>query len=102
MMRKILLAAAIAAFTAPAFAADMPVKAPPISFQYPTGNGWYAMVGTEGGGGSVSVAAPGVNANSLVSNSIGISAGIGYTWQVPNTVMFAALEASVGYTNFNG
>jgi len=103
MMRKIILAAALVALAVPAFAADMPVKAPPVPFQYPQANGWYGMVGTEGGGGTVSVNAPGVNTNSLVSNSINVNAGVGYTWQVAqNSSLWAALEGDIGYTNFNG
>jgi hypothetical protein len=102
-MRKYLVCAALAAVIAsPAIAADMPVKAPLQSFSYPAASGWYGFVGTEGGGGSANVSAPGVNANSLVTNSIDINAGIGYVWGVAGTKMFHGPEVSVGYTDFNG
>lgn len=101
-MKYLAFIAALFASTA-AFAADIPTKAPPVQpFQYPQASGWYAMVGTEGGGGSVSISAPGVNTNSLVSNSIGINIGVGYTQAIANSSMFWALEGSAGYTNFNG
>ena len=102
-MKKFLLSTIFAVASAGVIhAADMPVKAPVLSFQYPTGNGWYGFVGTEGGGGNANVSAPGVNANSLVTNQIDVNIGGGYAWNIRNTSMFTALEASAGYTDFNG
>jgi hypothetical protein len=101
MNRIVFAAAAILAATA-AQAADMALKAPPQPYAYPAGNGWYGIVGTEGGGGNASVNAPGVNQASLVTNSIDVHAGVGFAWNVPNSPMFSALEGTVGYTDFNG
>lgn len=101
-MKKLLLASTMLAWSGMAMAADLAVKAPLQPFQYPQASGWYGMVGTEGGGGSVSVSAPGVNTNSLVSNSINVNIGAGYTQQIAGSSMFWALEGSVGYTDFNG
>lgn len=88
----------------PAFAADAPVlKAPPkISFAYPATSGIYFGVGTMGGGGVVSASVPGVNANSLISNEIGVAGIIGYVWNQPGSQYFAAVEGWFGVTNFNG
>jgi hypothetical protein len=85
-----------------AHAADIIGKVPPVPFSYPAANGWYGIVSTEGGGGSASVSAPGVNQNSLITNSASIYAGLGYAWQVGNSPVFVADECKVGYTNFNG
>ncbi len=94
-----------ALFSTSTFAADLITKAPPvpaIPFIYPSADGWYGLVGTEGGGGSVSVSAPGVNSNSLVSNTIAVYIGAGYAWNVANSPMFSALEGKIGIVNFNG
>jgi outer membrane immunogenic protein len=48
MMKKLLLAAAIMAFTGSAYAADMPLKAPPMVAPVPSWAGWY--IGINGGG----------------------------------------------------
>lgn len=87
-----------------AFAADMPVKAKPslLSTAYPSTSGFYFGVGTLGGGGTVSANVPGVNANSLVSNQIGVAGIVGYVWNVPNSAYFAAAEGWFGWQNFNG
>jgi hypothetical protein len=104
--RLIIATVAAIALAAPAFAADTnpPTKAPPqpVPFVYPSGDGWYGIVGSEGGGGTASVSAPGVNANSLVTNSASIYLGLGYQWSIPKSPAFSAVEAKVGYTNLNG
>jgi hypothetical protein len=93
MRKTFLIAAALVALSVPAMAADMPVKAPPVPFAYPAGNGWYGIVGTEGGGGT----------NSLVTNTASVYLGLGYAWRpVANSPMFSALEGKIGYTNLNG
>lgn len=77
-------------------------KAPP-SFVFPySKSGWYAGIGTLGGGGSVSVSGTGVNQNSLNTNQIGIYGTIGHIWNIGNSPMFAAIDQSVGYVNVNG
>jgi hypothetical protein len=104
-MKKLLITAAAILLSTSAFAADIATKAPPapaIPFAYPSADGWYGLIGTEGGGGTVSVSAPGVNTNSLVSNSISIYVGGGYAWNIANSPAFSALEGKIGYTNFNG
>ena len=100
-MKKLLVFLAAFLISTSAFAADIVTKAPP-SFNYPTGNGWYAGVGTLGGGGSASVSAPGVNTNSLTTTTISVYGIVGYTWQIPNSPMFAAIEQMIGVQNFNG
>lgn len=87
-----------------AFAADMvPLKAPPkLSLAYPATNGFYFGIGTMGGGGTVSATVPGVNANSLISNEIGVAGILGYVWNMPNSQYFAGVEGWFGWTNFNG
>lgn len=105
MRKTFLIAAALVALSVPAMAADQspPLKAPPAPFAYPAGNGWYGIVGTEGGGGTASVNAPGVNANSLVTNTASVYLGLGFAWRpVANSPMFSALEGKIGYTNLNG
>lgn len=104
-MRKFTLAAAMLLAASTAFAADMPVKAPRASLlgaAYPLSSGLYFGIGTLGGGGTVSAAVPGVNANSLISNEIGVAGIVGYVWNVPNSQYFAAAEGWFGWTNFNG
>jgi hypothetical protein len=98
-----MLAAALGVLSiSAALAADIPTKAPKISFAYPTVNGFYFGIGTMGGGGTVSASVPGVNANSLVSNEVSVSGILGYAWNVPNSQLFAAAEGWFGWTNFNG
>jgi len=55
-----------------------------------------------GGGGTVSASVPGVNANSLISNEIGVAGILGYVWNMPNSQYFAGVEGWFGWTNFNG
>lgn len=102
-MKKLCIAALLAVIVQPAAAADVATKAPSTPFQYPAADGFYFGVGTIGGGGSVNgVSAPGVNANSLTTNQIGVAGIAGYAWNVPNSSMFTAVEGWFGYNNFNG
>jgi hypothetical protein len=103
-MRKSLIALAVMLIsTSLASAADIvPLKAPKLSLAYPATQGFYFGVGTLGGGGTVSATVPGVNANSLVSNEIGVAGILGYVWNLPNSQYFAAAEGWFGWTNFNG
>lgn len=99
-----LLAAVLMTGTGPAIAADLPAKkvAATSPFQYPVGSGWYVGIGSEGGGGSANVTAPGINSASLMTTSIDVHGLVGYVWAVPNTSMFADVEVRGGWTNFNG
>lgn len=102
-MRKLLLSSVFCLLPALAFAADvLPLKAPKLSIAYPAVSGPYFGIGTMGGAGSVSAAVPGVNANSLTSNEIGVAGILGYAWNLPNSQYFAAVEGWFGWTNFNG
>lgn len=91
-------------FTGTALAADqaVAVKKVPVSFQYPSRNGFYVFIGTEGGGGKADFSGPGVNPNSVTTTSIDVHGGVGYVWAVPNTAMFANVQVRAGWTNFNG
>lgn len=96
---------AMAFMLAHAHAADVAVPAKP--FQYPLGTGWYVGIGTEGGAGSASISPTiatqaGLNPSSITTTTIGVHALVGHVWSVPNTSMFAALEARAGWQNFNG
>jgi outer membrane immunogenic protein len=48
-MTRVLLAATLLLFAGSAYAADMPLKAPPAAPPAPTWTGWY--IGINGGGG---------------------------------------------------
>jgi hypothetical protein len=98
-------APAPAASPAPVFVTKAPTAtaaAPSFAFPYNTNNGWYAGLGTLGGGGSVSVSGANLNQNSLTTNQIGIYGSVGHIWNVPNTPMFVAIEQDIGYVNING
>jgi hypothetical protein len=80
-----------------------PAAAPASTFQFPySTSGWYAGIGTLGGGGSVSVSGANLNQNSLVSNQIGIYGTVGRIWNVGTSPMFMAIDLSAGKVNFNG
>lgn len=103
-MRKFLLAAAISLAASSALAANLPTptKAPAFSTAYPSASGFYFGLGTMGGGGNVSVNAPGVNTNSVVTNQIGVGGILGFAWNVPNSQLFTAVEGWFGWNNVNG
>src|ERR1700761_1792629 len=106
-MRKSVLAGALAllAFAAPALAADMSTKAPPlISNGYPySSSGLLFGFYTEGGAGSFNSAAiPGINSNSTTTTDAQIGATIGYAWGSRNSNIAYTAEGDFGFTNFNG
>lgn len=82
MKRMLIAALAALAFVGPAFAADMPVKAPPrivnpfISY---LGSSFYWFGGAFGGGSTVDLAVP-ANQTRLNATGGGLSAGGGYMW----------------------
>lgn len=94
---KLNILAALALLASPAFAADLPVKAPPLSYQYPsTKCGYYYGVNTMGSTAAVENAAVGTQ---TVSGAIGLTlgytcpAGAGY-WFVDGMFDFANLNGS--------
>lgn len=94
---KLNILAALALLASPAFAADLPVKAPPLSYQYPsTKCGIYYGVNTMGSTAAVENAAVGTQ---TVSGAIGLTlgytcpAGAGY-WFVDGMFDFANLNGS--------
>lgn len=105
-MTRIALAAvlAITGGLAPARAADLtpvPVKASPLSFlgAY-TGQGLYVGLNMGGGGGSASVATPGLAANVVdLQGLIGVT--VGYAWAMPGSATFAAIEADFDMMNLS-
>jgi|ERR1700726_2121212 len=96
-MKKFLLAAMAALISLPALAADLPVKAPSLSYQYPsTKCGMYYGVNTMGSSAAVENAAIGTQ---TVQGAIGLTlgytcpAGAGY-WFVDGMFDFANLNGS--------
>ena len=91
-MRKFILAAVAFALSAPAFAADMAVKAPPI-VGYPfAASGFYWGVGASADAESATVANTGV-----ISAGAGVDGIAGYQWK--GGLDFMAVEAIFTYTN---
>jgi hypothetical protein len=110
-MRKTILAAvAMAAFSLPAFAADMAIKAPPsnpLFNGYPYGSsGFFYGAYAEGGGGPVNAAAintvTGVSTAGLVELTGAAGATIGYAWGSPTSNVAYSVENDIGMTGFNG
>lgn len=103
-MQKLLLAAAATLISLPALAADLSVKAPvPIPQAYPyQSSGLFFGLYTEGGGGSVTATAPGVNPASLATTDAGLGATIGYAFGTKGSSFGYTIEADAGFTNFNG
>lgn len=109
MSKRTMLLAVLAgaAMLSNAFAADIPLKAPPaapsVFAGYPYGSsGLFYGVFTEGGGGPVTATVPGVGSASLTTTSAGIGGTIGYAWGSKNSPVAYSLEGDFGFTNFNG
>jgi len=95
MTRKTILAAvALAALSVPAFAADLPYKAPPLPVAgYPfAASGIYWGVGASASADSATVANTGV-----FSAGAGVDGIIGYQWK--GGLNFLAIEAIITYEN---
>lgn len=122
-MKKLLLAAAIAAFSTsamaqtavapiptPVYVAPAPVlytKAPPVSSGwlngYPYGSsGLYIGLFSEAGGGPVNANVAGVNSASLTTTTAGIGAAVGYAWGSKSSQLAYSVEGKISATNFNG
>jgi hypothetical protein len=109
-MRKIMIAALAATALAgiPAMAADLPAvaainKALNVTGVYPyQSSGFFFGAYTEGGGGSVSANAPGVNPASLATTDAGLGFTVGYAWGQKTSKLAYSAEADFGFTNFNG
>jgi hypothetical protein len=104
-MLKYLLAAVAALSCTAASAADLTAKAPTtaISTAYPYQSaGIFFGVFTEGGGGSVSAQAPGVNPASLTTTDAGLGLTVGYAWGSKASNFAYSIEGDFGFTNFNG
>lgn len=104
MRRLLLLTAALVVIAAPAYAADMAVKAtPPLTSAYPYSTaGLYWGVTTFASQTAVNVNAPGANAGqaTIDGGSIGVLGG--YSMPINGGAGFAAFEASVSAQNING
>jgi hypothetical protein len=104
MFKRSLLFAAL--FAAPAFAADIPIKAPASPFfsaTYPyMSSGLFFGAYTAGTGGSVSATVPGVNSASLTTTTAAIGGTVGYAWGQKGSPVAYTIEADFGVTNFNG
>jgi hypothetical protein len=90
-----------------AYAADnLPsviTKAPAIPTAYPyQSSGLFFGLYTEGGAGSVSATAPGVNPASLTTTDAGLGVTVGYAFGQKGSQFAYTTEADFGVTNFNG
>lgn len=111
-IRSFLLATAALVLAAPAFAADMAVKAPPIvsPFVNWSGSGWFYGLGSYAGVAQSSVNGSSLLVPSLVSSNVtasggGIEATVGYVHGNTNTLGFGnwyMLEAKGAYQNIQG
>jgi outer membrane immunogenic protein len=116
-MRKILLAAAVLMCASSAYAADMPLKAPPVAPPAPTWTGWY--IGINGGGvwgsanptvtdvgpdtffAAANVPAVTGNGSQPVRMSGGLAGGqIGFLYQAGQTIF--GFEAGYDWTGLQG
>lgn len=111
MRHTIIAATALVAIAAsPAFAADLPLKAPPVNpiyTGYPYGSsGLFYGAYAEGGGGPVNGAAvntvTGVSTAGLVELSAGFGLTVGYAWGTKTSNVAYSVEGDIGMTNFNG
>jgi hypothetical protein len=112
MKKYLLLTTALAALALPAYAADMPVKAPPVvsPFINWTGSGWFWEFGTYAGVAQSSVNGSSLLVSSLVSSNItasggGIEVGLGYIHGNTNTLGFGnwfELQGKGAYQNIQG
>jgi hypothetical protein len=110
-MKRLFLAAALAAsalVASPALAADLPVKAPPLSpiaYPYDGGSGFYFGINTMAGVAQANVngvAGSGVLATSLVNGNLTAAGGaVGGTvgWIKGTPTSWFAIEASLDYQN---
>jgi hypothetical protein len=111
-MRALKIAALMAAtaLTSAAYAADMPVKAPPapnpLFTGYPYGTtGLFYGIYTEGGGGPVkgtTTSVAGASSADLVELSAGVGITVGWAWGTPNSNIAYSVEGDLGWDNFNG
>jgi hypothetical protein len=109
MKKYLLLTTALAALAAPAYAADMPVKAAPTPFLTVNGSGWYWGVGTTSAVDQANVN-NNVFATSLVSNNL-VAAGQsidlegGYIWgnaSIAGIAQWARVYVSGSFQNISG
>ena len=102
-MRKILLLTmALVALAAPAYAADMAVKAPPPA---PVGSGWYVGILTEADVAQSKVSGNNLFASSLVTGDLTATGGsiggvVGYISRNPN--FWYRLQATGEWSNISG
>jgi hypothetical protein len=105
-MRKLLLAAVAFFIAAPAFAADMPLKAPPYIQPFaPAGSGWYLGVGTDAAVASSSVngsAFPNLTGGNLTSDGGAVGVDAGYIWSNCLLQTWCQIEVDLRYQNISG
>lgn len=104
-MKRLALAAALAALSLPALAADLPFKAAPsIPTAFPiASSGVYYGLYTAGAGGAADVknVPAGINAASLTTTQGEVGGIIGYRWGGSQT-RFVDVECDLGWMNLNG
>jgi hypothetical protein len=89
---------ALLALTTSAFAADMPLKAPPVPFVLGySGNGWYKGIGTFAEMDDAQTALGNVNTTGGALNAV-----VGYQWANATRSTFGALQGSCAYHNVGG
>jgi outer membrane immunogenic protein len=108
MKRFLLGTFGVVAMVAPAFAADLPVKAPPPVYVAPMYNWSGFYIGGNGGWGAsdscwdVFTVAGALLVNGCHDRSGGVVGGqIGYRWQQPNTHFVFGLEAQGDWANIS-
>lgn len=109
MFKRSLIVGALASLLfAPAFAADIPLKAPApaspfFNAAYPyMSSGLFFGAYTAGTGGSVNATVPGVGSASLTTTTAALGATVGYAWGQKGSPVAYTIEADFGVTNFNG
>lgn len=109
MFKRLAFVAALAALPALAHAGDLnppAVKAInsallPNAYPYQSSGLFFGLF-TEGGGGSVTASAPGVNPASLATTDAGLGVTVGYAVGRRGNNFAYTIEADFGFTNFNG
>jgi hypothetical protein len=104
-MKKFLCIAALAALCVPAAAADLQLKAPALTAQFPTtmSGAYYGLyTALAAGQAEVKNIPAGINAASLTTTQGEIGGVVGYRWASANAARFVDAECDIGAMNLNG
>jgi hypothetical protein len=106
-MKKLLVSAALlASMSLSAFAADIPLKAIPYNplTGYPAGSGLYFGVNgalATGKANQVSATTVAANSGALVTQQGEVGLTLGWTWALPGSPFWAAVEGTFDFSNIN-